>query len=82
MQEFFSTAIAMNLLLVILFEFIFGPVLVLWWFLSVRRSLRRIADALEVAQRSRPDTQPVEQDVPLSLTEKYPPHIANSAFGR
>jgi len=65
-----------------LWVMLFWPVLVLLYALSVRRSLARIAAALELRNALAQATQPAAPGAPLSQERPRPGRIALSQFGR
>lgn len=71
-----------GILFTVLFAFGTGPMVLFYFAWRIHRNIARIADALEVAERSRQAPLPLAQDA-LPLPEpRDPQRILNSAFGR
>jgi hypothetical protein len=66
----------------VLWLVLLGPFLALWIALSIRRDLRRIADALEPLPASTGPRVDSRRLVGESLPANTPRRVANSAFGR
>ena len=82
MLELFNSTVGMILALAFLLVVLFGPIAAVWLMFSMRRSLARIADSLDVLGT---DTRPVTRIVEIdhenaSVTTET--RIANSIFGR
>lgn len=82
MLELFNTLFAQILALAVLLEMLAAPFLILWLALSVRRSLRRMADAAEKICGVAVEQEDMERELRAAFGKASSRRISNSAFGR
>jgi len=78
MNQLLASILAVALLLLILA----GPFVAVWIALSIRRDLRRVADALETTNRQELDAARAVWAEALNNSIPKPRPVSNSAFGR